>query len=345
MDSLSTSNLPFPIEPGHDRRPLAGWLLSVAGHAGMYVLVGSWIVGFGVTMEFLGELVGLLLLVITMPLPVLILPVFIGLVARGRQMRALPAHELLLREGRAPVVLLRSFSDDDLIDSIFTATYRVVPGRYEDRLIKALAPLGSAVALGKPGEKDPQLGAARLYVKDEYWQSAITYLMERANVVLSVVGRAPGLWWEIEFAIQQISLERLLLFFPYPAPVQTRRSYWRTVFLQHQVFGRFVRRKLFPIMDAERQERYHAFRERVNARLPQPLPEVLGDARFISFSPEGQPMLINPAKPPIWTRVLTLNRNPQMDISFRRELQPFIAKRLMQQDKKRDTVKFLSFQK
>lgn len=331
MNNLNTTKLPFPVEPGHDRRPVAGWLLSAAGHAVMYVIVISWIVIYGVAGEFLGESMGLLLFVITMAIILLILPTMIGLIARGRRMRALPADELLRREERAPVVLLRSFSDDDLIDPTYTATYKFVPGRYEDRLIEALSPLGPAIALGRPEEKEPQLGAARLYVKDEHWQHAITYLMQRSTVVLAVVGGTPGLWWEIEFAIQHTPIERLLFFFPYPAPQGMRRSYWRTAFLQHQIWGRFVRRKLFSSMDAQRQGRYKAFRERVNARLPHPLPEALGDARFIAFSQEGQPMLINPVKPSIWTRVLTLNLNPKMDIPFKRELQPFVAKRLMQQ--------------
>lgn len=329
MDNLSKTKLPFPVEPGHDRRPVAGWLISSAGHAGMYLSVIVWLLGSGFAGELWGEGAGLLLFVITMPPIFLIFPAMIGLVARGRRMRALPAEELLRREGRAPVVLLRSFSDDDLIDPTYTATYKVVPGRYEDRLIAALAALGPAVALGRPGEKDPHMGAARLYVKDEHWQNAIAYLMAHATAVLAVVGGSPGLWWEIELAIQQVPVERLLFFFPYPAPPGTRRSYWRAAFLQHQVWGRFVRRKLFPAMDAERQARYKAFRERVNARLTHPLPEALGDARFIAFSPEGLPMLIIPAKPSIWTRVLTLNLNPKMDIPFKRELQPFVAKSLM----------------
>jgi len=331
MNNLSTTKLPFPVEPGHDRHPVAGWLMSAAGHSGMYVIGFGSIVVFGVAGELWGEIVGLLFFVIAIAILSFLLPTMIGLIARGRRLRALPADELLRREERAPVVLLRSFNDDDLIDPTFTTTYKVVPGRYEDRLVEALAPLGPAIALGRPEEKEPQLGAARMYVKDEYWQHAITYLMERSTVVLAVVGGTPGLWWEIEFAIQQTPVERLLFFFPYPAPPRMRRSYWRAAFFQHQIWGRFIRRRLFSSMDTERQARYKAFRERVNNLLPRPLPEALGDVRFIAFSQDGQPVLINPAKPSIWTRVMTINLNPKMDIPFKRELQPFVAKRLKQQ--------------
>lgn len=330
MDNRSTVKLPFPVEPGHDRRAVAGWLLSAAGHAVMYVVVGGWMVGLGVTKELWGGPVGVVLWFATIPLLFLIHPGSVGLIARGRRLRALAAEEVLRRDERPPVLLLRSFSDDDLIDPTYTITYQVVPGRYEDRLVSALTPLGPVVALGRPGEQDPQLGAARLYVKDEHWRRAITYLMKRSTAVVAVVGGSPGLWWEIELAIELVPAERLLFFVPYPAPAGTRRSFWRAAFLQNQIWGRFVRRRLFPIMNAERQSRYNAFRERVNARLSHPLPEALGDARFIAFSPDGQPMMINPARPSIWTRALTLNLNPQMDIPFKRELQPFVATRLKQ---------------
>lgn len=335
MENSSTSILPFPVEPGHRCRPVAGWLLSAAGHTAMYVLVGGWFLGWGIALELWGNLPGLALFVITVPLIFLVFPSMAALVARGRRMRALPAFELLQRERQAPVVLLRSFNDDDLIDPSYPATNRVVPDRYENRLIEALAPLGPAVALGRPGEREPELGAARLYVKDENWQHAITWLMERAAVVVAIVGGSPGLWWEIELAIEQTPLHRMLFFFPYPAPPETRRSYWRTAFLQHQVWGRFIRRKLFPVMDAERQARYQAFRERVNPRLPHPLPNTLGGARFIAFSTEGRPQLIKAVAPSILTRVITMNFDPKMDIPFKLELQSFVSNRLMEQARPR----------
>ena len=328
MDNHRGTKLPIPIEHGPGRRLVAGWLVSVAGYTGLYVLLPGWILGLAAAGEQQGGLVQLVLFLATMPMVLLIIPRSVGFIARGRRMRALPADELLRRDERPPVVLLRSFSDDDLIDPFPGGTYKVVPGRYENRLVEALAALGPVIALGRPGEKTPELGAARLYVKDEYWQRAIEYLMARAIAVVAVVGGSPGLWWEIESAIQLVPAERLLFFFPYPAPQGTRSSYWRAAFLQNQVFGRFVRQRLFPVMDAERQSRYKAFRERVNTRLPQPLPEALGDARFIAFSPEGEPMLIKPAKSSMLTRALTLKLHPQMDIPFKRELQQFVATKL-----------------
>lgn len=325
MDNPNTSNLPFPVLPGHVRRPLAGWILPATANAGMVILILGWLAGIEIVEESWGESASVLWAIILFPLLFLIMPTYVKLIARGRKMRAIPA-ELVLQRNQAPVVLLRSFNDDDMIDPSYPITNEVVPGRYEDRLIKALAPLGPAIALGRPEEPHPQLGAARLYVKDNDWQHAISYLMKRAKLVLAVVGSSPGLWWEIEFAIQQIPMERLLFFFPYPLPQKIRGSFWRTSTLINPVWGRFIRPKIFPAMKAERQTRYDDFRKQINSWLPHPLPEELGDARFISFSPNGQPMLINPVKPPIWARLITLNLNSKMDIPFERELQSFIKR-------------------
>lgn len=281
-------------------------------------------IGSGVSIEQWGALVAIGIFGCGSLVLGALIPSMASLIDRGRRMRSLPANELL-RRGGAPVLLLRSFNDDDLIDPTFLPTYHVTHGRYENKFVKALVRLGPAVALGRPGERDPETGASRLYVRDEYWQRAITYLMSRAVAVIAVVGSSPGLWWEIEFAIKHAPLERLLFFFPYPAPQNTRQSYWRSDFLLNPVLGHFVRRKLFPTMDAERRARYAAFRERVNPRLPHPLPESLGDARFIAFSRTGKPRPIDPVKPSFWTRALTLNLNPKLDIPFARELRPFIA--------------------
>ncbi|MDH3760230.1 MAG: hypothetical protein OEU50_04555 [Gammaproteobacteria bacterium] len=316
-----------PVEPIHKRRPIAGWWLSFSGYLGIIATTAVWLVSGALAMEGLGELLGFIWYLVTMPVLFLAMPVVIRLISRGRSMRAMTAQDLLKQDSRSAVVFLRSFDDDDLIDPSFTATNQLVPGRYENKLTRVLASIGPVVALGRPGEPHPELGAARLYVKDEHWRQAISDLIDGAALVVAIVGDSPGLWWEIEFSIEKVPIERLLFFFPYPAPLKTRQSYWRTAFLQNPLWGRFLRRKLFPDMEAKRQARYDAFRARINADLPQPLPQTLGEARFIAFSNEGRPIPIKPAKPSLLTRAITLNFNPLLDIPFKKELQPVVSAR------------------
>lgn len=318
--------LPFNVLPTLPRQGVAGWFTSAAGWSIAFGLTSAWLILFGAAMEFYGEVTGLVVLVALSPAVMAIFPWSIHLVAKGRQMRAERALELLSRDPRPPVLFLRSFQDDDLIDPSFPATNQTVPVRYESRLVKGLKTLGPAVALGRPGEVQPELGAARLYVGDSDWQNAIAYFMDRAVAVVAVVGQSQGLWWEIEFAADRVPLERLLLFFPFPAPRGVRESFWRSAFLQNPFFGKWMRRKMFPSMEAERQERYRAFRERCSGSFKHPLPANLGHSRFLHFDGEGRAQLLPPRQPPLLARVFTLNFRHTLDVPFARELIPFVNK-------------------
>lgn len=324
--SYSSMKLPFSVVPPPARQPVAGWFTSAAGWSIALGTVSVWLILCGVAMEFFGEITGFVLLVALSPAVVAIFPWSIRLIAKGRQMRAERALELLARDPRPPVLFLRSFQDDDLIDPSFPATNQIVPVRYESRLVKSLKTLGPAVALGRPGEAQPELGAARLYVGDSDWQDAISYFIDRAVAVVAVVGRSQGLWWEIEFAANRVPPGRLLLFFPFPASPSVRGSFWRSAFLQNPFFGKWMRRKMFPAMEAERQERYRAFRERFSACFKFPLPASLGHSRFLHFDEEGRAQLLPPGKPPLLVRIFTLNFRPTLDVPFAREVLPFVNK-------------------
>ena len=341
MDISTNNPVSVPVEATR-RRPLAGWSLSFLGYAGIFAVTIVWLVVGMLAMEGLGEFVGFLVLIVTMPALLLAVPKVARLIARGRSMRAMTALDLLKRDRRACVVFLRSFDDDDLIDPGFSTTNQMVPGRYENKLTRVLALIGPVVALGRPGESHPELGAARLYVKQEYWQRAISDLIKDAALVVATVGDTSGLWWEIEYSISEVPIERILFFFPYPAPRQTRESYWRAAFLQNPLWGRFLRPGLLPEMEARRQVRYKKFRARISEKLKHPLPEELGKVRFIAFSEEGRPLPIKPEKPSMLARVITLNFNPLLDIPFKRELRSVISAkkaRLATETGKKDQTK------
>lgn len=248
------------------------------------------------------------------------------LILRGRKTRAPRALEILSSDDQALVVLLRSFDDDDLIDPSFHATTQIVPGRYEERLIKALHPIGPTVALGRPGESEPELGAARLYVENKYWQEAIRYLLERARAVVAIVGKSQGLWWEIELTLSSVPPGKLIFFFPYPAAERIRNSYLRAIFLQNPVVGKWLRRSAASEMAIERERRYQSFRERFGLMLKGPLPPTLGSVRFLQLDSDGRPLIIEPLAPALLTRLATANFSPQLDIPFSRELRPFVQK-------------------
>ncbi|HMD87288.1 MAG TPA: hypothetical protein VKO18_21580 [Terriglobia bacterium] len=320
-------DLPFPIIRTDERRSALGWMLSVAG---WFSIFGGFFMAFWLAVRliedanpFVGFILGLGLLA---AFYVLAFPRLVKLTIRGRKMRAPRALDILSSGDRALVVLLRSFDDDDLIDPSFPATYHLAPGRYEERLVKALRLVGPAVALGRPGEPEPELGAARLYVKDEHWQEAIKYLLEKAGAVVATVGKSQGLWWEIELALSRVPPDKLIFFFPYPAGRKVRESYLRMMLLQHPIFGRWLRRATASEMVAERERRYQLFRERFGPMFNGPLPPTLGSVRFLHLGSDRRPRFLEPLKPTLLTQLATMNFSPQVDIPFSRELRPFVRK-------------------
>jgi hypothetical protein len=141
---------------------------------------------------------------------------------KGRRLTAPMATEILKRDLRRPVLYLRAFRDD-LIRSIRTpSSERYLFGdlSVEEELALKMRGVGPFVAIGKPGERLPQLGAARMYVPDSQWQSCVRDLMEKSQLVILRIGSAvtPGLVWEFTEAIKSVPTERLILFF-YPPRV------------------------------------------------------------------------------------------------------------------------------
>lgn len=118
-------------------------------------------------------------------------------------------------------------------------------------------------------------------MKNESWQEAIKYLLEKAGAVIAVVGKSQGLWWEIELALSLVPPDKLIFFSPYPASKKVRNSSLRTMFLQNPVFGRWLQRPAASEMEEEREQRYQLFQERFGPIFKGPLPQTLGSFRFL----------------------------------------------------------------
>jgi hypothetical protein len=82
----------------------------------------------------------------------------------------------------------------------------------EEQVVYVLRIIGPVIALGKPGDPLPELGAARRYLKpEEDWQGVVKEWMAQASVVVVHAGDSPGLLQELEIARDALSHEQLLL--------------------------------------------------------------------------------------------------------------------------------------
>ena len=127
---------------------------------------------------------------------------------RVRAVLALRAQEVRLGDRRPPVLLLRSFADDDLSVKrtkgfLIGVTQRMLS--LEEQVISQLWEVGPVVAIGKPGLEIDPIGAAREHIVGPLWQPRVQELMEESALVVVVLGQTEGLFWEYE----QLSQRRM----------------------------------------------------------------------------------------------------------------------------------------
>lgn len=116
------------------------------------------------------------------------------------------------------IVYLRSFGDDgkggDYPVTMSTAVaghFVKYNGTYEYTLLKPFRKRFTVIAIGKPGEELPEVGALRLYVADEVWQQCVADLLQKARYVVIRPANSDGLNWEINYIITQQLLPKLIL--------------------------------------------------------------------------------------------------------------------------------------
>jgi len=141
----------------------------------------------------------------------------------GRQLRAQSGETVLAGDARI-VTYLRSFVDDADADRVRTqlSAQQLVMGSAigaslateEEQIALALAEAGPLVAIGRPGERLPQLGAARVYVDDDSWQDKVIEMIDRSNLVLMRAGETDGFWWEIARVREHMQPARVIILLP-----------------------------------------------------------------------------------------------------------------------------------
>jgi tetratricopeptide (TPR) repeat protein len=133
---------------------------------------------------------------------------------------------------RSSVLFLRSFADDTtrLLSAVAISgpAHPLVAGGQE-RLEELVATTvqahsGRLVAIGRPGERLPELGSARTYYPDEQWQDAVRATAARCRAIVLVAGRTEGLGWELQHLRDWGLLSKtLVLLPPEPDDAQARR--------------------------------------------------------------------------------------------------------------------------
>jgi hypothetical protein len=177
---------------------------------------------------------------------------------RGRKRFAKPAETALSRDPRPPILYLRSFAADAgharlpgeaLMGLQEKMTLSLFVGTEEQQIADVFSQIGPFVAIGKPDEPLPELGASRMYVSDSEWQAKVGELMQRAAlVVFSYYGETRGTWWEVEHAVARLDPERVIFLLP-------GFDIWKPGYEQFRIrFGALTHRELPAVPENAKQK-------------------------------------------------------------------------------------------
>lgn len=149
-----------------------------------------------------------------------------GVIARwGLMLKMRPALEAVRRADNLPILLLRSFEQDE---SEFWDMARLpFVGDFQRSLVKKLQrrARGPVLAIGTSGRELRSFRCPRVSVADENWQEVVRQLMLLCAGVVILAGESRGLLWELRKAVRTLPPDRLLLVFGQMKPARRVRAY------------------------------------------------------------------------------------------------------------------------
>lgn len=121
---------------------------------------------------------------------------------RGKRHLVSSAGEVLSHDNRPPIIYLRSFDADETAD------------QDEKILADIMQEVGPFIAIGRPGDKLPPLGASRFYVEDKNWRNKVTQLLDISVLVVLRAGKTGGLIWELRKCRKRLTPNSLAVLIP-----------------------------------------------------------------------------------------------------------------------------------
>ncbi len=153
-----------------------------------------------------------------------------------KQQKAIDAKGIMRTDTRAPILFLRSFSEDHstVIDkSRWPIAIISSDPEFEEVLAKQFSTFGPFIAIGNPEDKLPPIGAARDYVEGKGWQERVEELLKDSELIIMLIGSTDSLLWEMNKIIELEAMHKLLLVFPPSlAEKSIRKDIWN-VFIKN----------------------------------------------------------------------------------------------------------------
>jgi hypothetical protein len=203
-------------------------LLCLVGFAVLLVTMDDWQSGLSETMWSVAVF-----------LPIVLFLVFCAFSAylfrTWKQKQGPTVEEALANDPRRPVLYLRPFQSDSLrysdVDSRLRGSVFSIFGGLsslflfaigftrrktgEELMVDMMRNMGPVIAIGRPGEKIPPVGAARVYVGDADWKEVVRTYLRRCQFVLMFAGTTPGFAWELGEICRSTPFRPTLILLPF----------------------------------------------------------------------------------------------------------------------------------
>lgn len=184
--------------------------------------------------------------------------------------RAPSADELLRSDARRPILYLRPFDFDGQMERVYMTRSS------EEILTAELYVIGPVIAVGRPSEQLPPIGAARFYVPDGAWRQKIADAVSVAEFVVWTTGTSEGLRWELAHILSALPPEKLIVW----AHPQLMRG-----------------------TPKRREEEWCRFLNSLGKLFPKPFPQRLDGSHFFLFGPGHVPRsVVSEFKTKAWRR-------------------------------------------
>lgn len=134
---------------------------------------------------------------------------------RSIRLSKVDAQELVKLDPRPPVLILRTYRDDDrgTVKTDFLET--VDPeAKVGHQLNAILSSYGPVITLENPSTKTPLLGPSTKRMDDETWQQEVLSDLERAGLIIIIAGLGRWLFWELNQVVERGLLYRTILIIP-----------------------------------------------------------------------------------------------------------------------------------
>jgi hypothetical protein len=135
------------------------------------------------------------------------------------------ANQVMAADPRPPVLILRSFEDDEALDPLQESYANYNSAGVIAQIAESFSSFGPLVGFKRPQVSLPNDGIALITGHDDTWQEEFQALIDRAALIVVFVGTSAGLQWEVKQLVNGRHLGKTVFLSP-PFNRSVRKENW-----------------------------------------------------------------------------------------------------------------------